>query len=330
MTRRAALVVVLLFVAGLAAFVALRLRSPRPGPARLADLTRERDALESRWRSALNASGERSLDRAPAADLMIGLPGSLTRSIVGQVVTGVFGETTLTLTNLHVRKAGEIRTRMVLAKRTLGEYVLEVDIHGVRGVLEAGAPVIAFGDDKVDVTLPVRIAGGGGDADVRFQWDGKGVASALCGDIDVKRSLTAGVVPRDYEVAGSFAIAVEGESIILRPSFPDLAARIAVEPTPESWKAVEAVIRERSRGCEIALDAIDVKERLGELLGRGFNVRIPQRIFKAIPLPAGVRRSVRVQGVDLAMRVSPTAVLVADDRLWYGADVAVARGNLHP
>jgi hypothetical protein len=73
-----------------------------------------------------------------------------------------------------------------------------------------------------------------------------------------------------------------------------------------------------------------VKERLGELLGRGFNVRIPQRIFKAIPLPAGVRRSVRVQDVDLAMQVSPTAVLVADDRLWYGADVAVTRRNLHP
>jgi hypothetical protein len=288
-------------------------------------LTRERDALEERWRDALIASGETSLADAPEADLVVGIPASLTRSIVGQVVTGVFGQTVVTLTDLHVRKAGEIKARMVLAKRTLGEYVLEADIHRVQGTLAAGAPAIALRADAMDVTVPVKLVGGQGNADVRFQWDGKGVASRLCGDIDVERSITGGVVPRDYEIAGSFAIALEGDAIVLRPRFPDLAARIAIAPSEESWKAVDAVIDDRSRGCEMALDVVDVKERLAEMMERGFNVRIPQRIFKAIPLPAGLRRSVRVRGLDLAMQLKPTAVTVRDDRLWYGADVTVGR-----
>jgi hypothetical protein len=88
---------------------------------------------------------------------------------------------------------------------------------------------------------------------------------------------------------------------------------------------VDAVIDERSKGCEMALDVVDVKERLGEMMDRGFNVRIPQRIFKDIPLPAGLRRSMRVRGLDLAVQLRPTAVVVRDDRLWYGADVTVGR-----
>jgi len=324
--KRHRLLFLALLIATAATVVVLRVwRRPPPGPARLEALTRERDTLEDRWRDALVAAGETSLGEAPDADLVIGLPATLTRAIVGQVVTGVFGQATLTLTGLHVRKEGEVRTPRVLVRRTIGAYALDVDIHRVRGVLEAAAPALAFGDDRVDVTLPVRLVGGEGDAEIRLQWDSKGVTGVLCGDIDVTRTITGAVVPEDYEMAGSFAVAAEGDSIVLRPSFPDLAARIAVEPSAESWKVIEEIIRERPRGCEIALDAIDLRERLAGILGRGFNVQIPQRIFKAIPLPASVRRSVRVRGIALAMQVKPTAVVVRNDRLWYGSDVIVER-----
>jgi hypothetical protein len=180
-----------------------------------------------------------------------------------------------------------------------------------------------FERDTVEVTLPVRLAGGEGTAEVRFQWKSRGVADVVCDDFDVTRTITGSVVPENYELAGRFAVAAKGDTIVLRPDFPDLAARIAVRPSAEAWKAIEAVVRERPRGCAMALDAMDIDKRLDEIFGRGVNVRVPQKIFKPITLPAGISRSFRVQDVELALHVKPTAVLVASDRLWYGAEVTI-------
>jgi hypothetical protein len=308
--------------------VVIALRARRPPPPRvsaqeLAALTRERDELQLKWREAVVANGERSLALAPEADLMIGLPTTLTASIVEQVVAGVFGRTTLTLKDLRVRKAGQVKAKLLFARRTLGEYAVEMRIHRVRGRLQAGVPSVSFGGGKVGVVLPVRLAGGEGEADMHFRWKSKGLADLVCDDVDARRGITGSVVPEDYQLRGSFAIAAAGDSIHLRPDFPELAMRIAVEPSPQAWAVVDDVIADRSKGCEIALDMADVKEKLGRLLGRGFVVKIPQKILEPIRLPAGFRRSLRLHGVDLALNVKPTGVLVADDRLWYGANVSV-------
>ena len=90
----------------------------------------------------------------------------------------------------------------------------------------------------------------------------------------------------------------------------------------------DEVIRDRPKGCEIALDKVDVKDKLPSVLGRGFRVKIPQKIFKPIRMPAGVRQSLELQGLTLAVAAQPTGVLVADDRIWYGADVKIrSRGT---
>ncbi len=324
MRRRHGVILAVLLVTAVAVAVIARGRlAGPPTPQRLATLTRERDDLQRRWRDVIIAGGERSLAEAPPGDLMIGVPTSFLRSIVEQVVTGVFGQTTLTLENITARKAGEVKARLLIARRTMGAYVLEVNVHRVQATLEAGAPALVFERDAVALTLPVRLARGEGAAEVRFQWKSRGIADVVCDDFDVTRTITAGVVPEDYALAGRFAIAAAGETIILRPEFPDLAARIAVRPSADAWKTIDAVIRDRPRGCEMALDAMDVESRLEEILGRGFQVRVPQNIFKPIALPAGVSRSFRVQDVEIALRVKPTSVLVASDRIWYGADVSV-------
>jgi hypothetical protein len=134
--------------------------------------------------------------------------------------------------------------------------------------------------------------------------------------------VTGGAVPEDYHVSGSFALAAAGHTIVLRPRFPDLAVRIYVDPSEQAWGVVDGVVKERAKGCEIALNKVDIKEKLGTILGRGFNVKIPQKIFKPIKLPAGVRQSLEVQGIQLALEVKPAAVKIASDRLWYGADVS--------
>ena len=167
-------------------------RVPPPTAARLAELRTERDRLQAVFRAAVLARGEQSLAEAPVAGVMIGIPTILTSSIVEQVVTGLFGETTLTLKNLKVHKEGKVRAKMLIRKRTLGEFVLDVNIHQVQGILKPGKPTLVFGTSTVDLTLPVRLAEGKGSAELRFQWDSKGLAAnTVCGDVDVTREVGA-------------------------------------------------------------------------------------------------------------------------------------------
>jgi hypothetical protein len=99
--------------------------------------------------------------------------------------------------------------------------------------------------------------------------------------------------------------------------------RVAIAPSEQTWAIVEDVIRDRNKSCEIALGAIDIQAKLMEIVGRGFDVRVPQKIFAPIRLPAGVSQSLRIQDVDVDLTARPTAILLAGDRLWYGADVTV-------
>jgi hypothetical protein len=324
--RWAALLVlfVALAVGGVAAWLAWRSPKlpPPPTAARLAQLQAERDALQARFRDAVLKHGEKSVVDAPRGGLMIGIPTSFTASIVGQVVTGLFGETTLTLKNLKVHKEGDVKAKMLIRKKRVGAYVLDVNIHEVQGILRPGKPELRFARNRVELVLPVQLAEGAGNADLRFKWDSKAFsANVVCGDIDVTKKVFGGVIPEDYRVEGSFAIAAKGEAIQLSPSFPDLAVRIFVDPSEQAWAVVDEVIKEQRAGCEIALNKVDIKQKLADILQRGFNVKIPQKIFKPIKLPAGVSQSLEVQGIKLALEVKQTGVLVARERIWYGADV---------
>ena len=329
MRRWLAVPAVLLLVVGMAAaFLVLRRPSlpPPPTAARLTALRAERDALEQKLREAVMAHGEKSVMDAPKGGLMLGIPTSFTASILEQVVTGLFHETTLVLRNLKVHKQGEVKAKMLIRKRKLGTYALNVNIHEARGLLRPGKPTLRFGGNRVTVVLPVRLAQGEGRAELQFAWDSKGAAANMvCGDVEVTRPVTGNVTPEDYTVSGSFDIASAGEAIVLRPRFPDLAVRLRVDPSDQAWAVVEEVVKKQRKGCEIALNKVDIKEKLGAILGRGFNVKIPQKIFKPIRLPAGVSQSLEVQGIRLALHVKPTGVLVANDRIWYGADVRMSR-----
>jgi hypothetical protein len=298
---------------------------PPPTAARMAELRAERDALQTRVRDAMVKRGEKSVVDAPRAGLMIGIPTSFTASILEQVVTGLFGETTLTLRNLKVHKEGDVKAKMLIRKKRLGAYVLDVNIHEVQGILQPGKPTLRFARNRVEVTLPVHLAHGAGNAELHFKWDSKAMAAKVaCGDVDVTKAVDGGVIPEDYVVKGQFLIASAGDAILLTPSFPDLAVRIYVDPSESAWAVVDEVVKARRKGCEIALNKVDIKDKLAGILTRGFNVKIPQKIFKPIALPAGVSQSLEVQGIQLALKVKPTGILVARERIWYGADVNLA------
>lgn len=325
----------LLVAGGLAALVALgawqyRRRFPPPEPpppaAELQELQAKADALGERLRAALVAHGEKNLAQAPRAGVMIGVPVGFTSAIAEQVVTGLFRDMTLTLHNLKVHKEGEVRVKMVLKKKRIGVFVLDVLIHEVKGILRPGRPVLRFGDNRLGFDLPVSLAEGQGRASLRLRWDSKGLAAnTVCGDVDVTKEVTGEVIPQDYRLTGGFRIAAEGDSVLLKPDFADLAVRIFIKPTDQAWKAVDEVMEGTRAGCEMALGKVDIKARLGEIVGRGFNVKVPKKLHKPIRLPAGIRQSLDVQGIRLAFQVTPTAVVLTEERLWYGADLALEK-----
>jgi hypothetical protein len=327
--RRTVLLAVVLLAVAAGAVIYIRTRpSPLPPPpteAELQALLERRDALQKRFTELVVAHGEKSLAQAPRGGVMIGIPTAFTRSILDQVVTGLFSEMTLTLKNLKVHKEGQVRVKLVLAKRTVGKYVLDVKIHQVQGILRPGKPDVVFGRNRVSISLPVRLAAGQGNADIRLQWDSKGLAAnTMCGDVDITKAVTGGVIPQDYRLAGAFKIASAGSSVTLSPDFPEeLQVRIFVDPSDQAWGAVDEVVNAQRAGCEKTLDKIDMRKILGNLVGKGFNVKIPQKIIKPVRLPAGIKQSLEIQGIKLALQVKPTGLLVAGDRLWYGADIAL-------
>jgi hypothetical protein len=83
-------------------------------------------------------------------------------------------------------------------------------------------------------------------------------------------------------------------------------------------------------GCRKALEKMDIKKILSKILGKGFNIKIPPKILRAVRLPAGLRQSLSVQGVNLSLDLHTTDLTVSPERLWYGADVKTEARRISP
>ncbi len=298
---------------------------PPPTLAELQTLRDLRDGMQARLRERIVAAGEEGLARAPQAGIMIGMPTSLTRSIVEQMAAGFFKETVLTVRNVHIHKSDEVKAKVVF-RQTVGEFDLDVDVIEARGLLRPGKPKLTFAKRRLLVSLPVELAEAHGDVRIRFQWRSRGFAANLvCGDFDVTRVVSGAAVPESYTVAVAFDIATEGSAVTLRPDFAAFVVRLALQPTAEAWKTVDGLIEEQRPPCQTAMNKIDIKTKLDELLKRGFDVKIPNQSVKPVRLPAGIRQSLEVQGVTLDLEVKPTGLVLNPERLWYGADIEARR-----
>jgi hypothetical protein len=330
--RRLALwVFVLVLLGGLSGWLYLRLLPdppPPPEPGEIERLLALREGMEEEFKRVVAESGEKGLARAPRADIMIGLSTALTQGIAEKITTGLFGQTTIHLRNLKVHKEGEVKAKMLFSKRKVGEFVLDANILDARGLVRPREPKLTFNERRIGIGLPFELASGGGKVELRFYWDSKGLAANMvCGDLDVTRQVTGRVVPRQYSVEGSFGVSVQGPALVLTPNFPELAVRLFVEPTEEAWKVVDEVMADQRAGCRKALEKIDIKKILGTILGKGFNIKIPPKVLRAVRLPAGLQQSLSVQGVQLNLGVQAMDLVVAEDRLWYGANVTAETGS---
>ena len=291
-----------------------------PGPEALERQRREVQRL-GEWLERRLRERARLHDSA-GDSVLVGVPAGVAERLAGEAVTGLASGIRLTLRDLRFRKSDELRARLLLGRRSVGRFVLSVHVHEVRAVLRPGKPRLRFGNDRVGVTLPVAVEDGSGRARLRFKWDGRGMAGAVCGDVSVTREVTATVPRRSHTLQGVLRLSVDESALVGQPEFGDVELQVPIEPSAEAWRFVDELIARRSALCRAALAKADVKQKIRGLLARGVRVTLPGRLLeRPIRLPVELERSLATPGRKVRVEVVPSDVILTPARLWYGMKV---------
>ncbi len=233
-------------------------------------------------------------------------------------MTGFVDSVTLHLSNIGVRKAGKVKKVI-----TLGQYRLAVVIKEVTGRLTTGSPQVAFGGNEISLRLPVKLASGTGDAHVDFEWEGKSIGGAVCGDIEVKQDVRGSVKPAEYPVSGALELTATSRQILASPRFPLLKVNLKVEPSRESWAAVQRILDAQTGLCGFVVDVVDIKGVLEGLLAKGFDVKLPTNRIKPMAIPVGIAPTMTVRGAPVRIGVEVGRLAITEQMIWLGADVTL-------
>jgi hypothetical protein len=279
-------------------------------------LQKERDELRVTMGDLITKDAR--LAGMPKNTVRVGVPTALARTLVEKVLGGVADQVELRLANLRARKEGTVKKIV-----TIGTYALEVNVVEVKAHLQTGKPELRFGGNEIAVSLPVTVVKGRGHADVHFTWDGQNMSGAMCGDMDVTRSVAGAVKQLTIDARGTLALASAGGQILARPRFPETRVRLEVEPSAESWASVQALLDEKGGVCGYVLDKVDIMKIVRDQLAKGFNVRLPVEKLKPVAVPVGIQQQVTVAGRSLNLGVSVGDLAITEHALWLGADVKV-------
>ncbi len=293
--------------------------TPERMTARNQSLERERDALKAKLSEMI--ARDRRLAGMPGDGVRVGVPTTLARTLVQRVLTGFVDSVTLKLTNLKVHKTGTIKKVI-----SIGQYDLDVTIDEVTGRLETGPAEIGFGANRISVALPIRVAGGRGDANIRFKWDGRNISGAVCGDMEIQQEVSGTVKPAEYAVSGSLHLTATTRQILAAPRFPVVKLNLKVVPSPESWAAVQKILDDQGGVCGFVLDKVDIAGVLEGLVGKGFDVRLPTEKIKSMAIPVGIAPTLTVRGEPYTIAVWVGNLAITEHMIWLGADVALAPG----
>jgi hypothetical protein len=290
--------------------------TPDQMKARIQALERERDVLRAKVGDLMTKDPR--LEGMPTSGVRVGVPTTLTRRLVERVMSGFVDQVTLKLRDLKVHKTGTVKKVV-----TLGEYDLHVRIDEVTGRLKTGKPKVSFGGNQVTLALPVRIASGNGDATIDFKWDGKNIGGAVCGDMTITQKVSGGVKPEEYHVQGSLRLTATAKQILASPKFPVIRVNLKVEPSAESWAAVQKILDDKEGLCGYVLDKVNIRGVLEGLIAKGFGVRLPTEKLKPMAVPVGIAPTMVVRGEPVTIGVKVSELAITTDMIWLGADVSL-------
>jgi hypothetical protein len=289
----------------------------------LVTLRAERDRLKPHVLGALQMDPR--LAGMPSRQVLVGLPTSLARDLVSKFITGVADQMTLHLSGIRVQKKGEVR-RLV----PLGDWTLSVLLTRVTARLASGAPDVRFGDNRLSLTAPIRVVSGTGEAAINFQWDGRNISGALCGDMELKATVTGSVTPETYPLTGALHLSTTNDAIVLTPRIPATRISVRVVPSKESWAMVQARLDEKGGLCGFVLDRANIPGSLEEFLAKGFEVRLPTEKLKPWTLPIGLASSLTIRDMPVQVAVTDGELAATGDMIWFSADIDLVTGALPP
>jgi hypothetical protein len=288
--------------------------------AQIQELEKERQSLREQMHQLMVKDPR--LPGMPDTPVRVGVPTALARDLIQRVVAGFVDQVTLELKNLKVKKSGRVKKVV-----TLGAYDLNVVIHRVSGKLKTGKPDVTFGGNKVSLALPVTVASGSGNATIRFKWDGKNVAGATCGDLEVTQEVSGGVKPDTYPVEGGLVLTATAREILAAPRFPKIKVNLKVLPSAESWAAVDRILGEKEGLCGYVVHKVNVRGIVQRLVDKGFNVRLPTEKIKPMAVPVGIEPTMQVRGQPVALGIKLADLAITEQMIWLGARVSVAVGE---
>jgi hypothetical protein len=228
--------------------------------------------------------------------------------------------------NVVVRRGNDVAVSVGPVRVTAGSWELAVTILRVDATLSAESIELAVtGTDRLDVTVPVHVGSGTGEARIEFGWDAARATGLVCGDFVASEVFSATVEPRTYRMRGSFTLVSEDGGLVAKPTVHD---RIAVSPvpTPASWNRVRQILQDQNRifNCGLALSPSSVEEMLRDLLARGFRFSLPSSILRQVPLPGSILNQVEVAGRRAAVSIVSEPPLLMGEWIWLRASVAAS------
>jgi len=295
-------------------------QSPKLLRAEIQALEKERDTLRARMNELMVKDPR--LEGMPGSPVRVGVPTTLARDLVQRVVAGFVDQVTLELKNLKVKKSGTVKKVV-----TIGQYDLNVTISRVIGKLKTGKPDVTFGGNKVAIALPVTVASGTGNATIHFKWDGKNVAGATCGDMEVTQEVSGGVRPDTYPVAGGLVLVATAKDILASPRFPVIKVNLKVKPSEASWGAVQKLLDEKTGVCGYVVEKVNVLGIVQKLIDKGFNVRLPTEKIKPMAVPVGIEPTMEVRGQTVELGIKLGELAITEHMIWLGANVSVTVGD---
>jgi hypothetical protein len=171
--------------------------------------------------------------------------------------------------------------------------------------------------------MPVHVVSGSGRATIDFKWDGKNVSGAVCGDMDITQEVSGGVKPASYPVAGALVLSASTREILAAPQFPTIKVNLKVEPSKESWSAVEKILEDKEGVCGYVVEKVNILHIVQALIERGFNVRLPTEKIKPMAVPVGIEPSMKVKGKEVELGIKVGELAITEKMIWLGAEIHV-------
>ena len=285
--------------------------------AEIARLTAEQDSL--RAHAAAIVARDPRIQALPQGDVVVSVPTAFVEEVLVRVFAEVADNITLRLTGIKAHVSKSVKKIV-----TIGHFTVDVRVDEVLGELRPQKPDMSFDGGRIGLRLPVEVHRGTGAATIHFVWDGKNVAGAACGDMDITQKVSGTVIPARYVVSGALDLAMKDNHIVGTPRLPVTKVNLKVRPSKESWAAINKILDPRSGLCGFVIDKVDVPTLLEDLVQKkGFNVTLPFHKLRPFTIPGGVSDSVSVQGRVVAVEATSNMLRIDPDAILYGANVSL-------